>query len=699
MSTASARAFPDPETNSFGSSLLWPSKPDPLPVGYGSREDRRRMAQAMRAHWTQANGERGTQVREELTSAQSRQGDATAFWDAHKTTVKALWANRSGGRGKTVVADIHPVAQQWDRGNPSSPEAVSATAQNPGVQSPYRWRCPLFPDDHPTWPAWPKDRVLAGAGCPACRKLTRLADLPTLAAQYRGDQSLEDVAYGSHDHVPWLCRTWAADPLTGLWRKVEHRFTAEVKSRALQQDSCLVCAGFLVDDTSSLQTWFPELAEQLDDPGLDPATMPTTMHNATGQSRTPGHRTYATVWWRCRRGHRWQATVLNRVQGADCGQCSTSGISKEQVRLVAELAELFVLAPAQRPDPRLPDGVRDFASHRLAVAPEFKPAHWRYQDVEVDAVLHLPGLKVVVGVEYDGSYHHSSAVREGAGRRDEQQKSEVLASAGLLDLLVHVRVGELEPLEGEHLLSVSVAERSGPFEQASAVARALRERYAAHWPWLDDYLSAGVGIGQHQADAYITEVWGQLAAPRAKRPQAEPKERALRATAPHPSSWLAPVSEPYRRPGKPREIVRDYQCRRCGDDEMVTAVQSQVTYGTRTSCGCLKEETSRRKRPVISHKETQAVRVWATGRGHEIAGMGRVADRYVASYRLDDAGRCDLLGEDGLLAETAVADWARQEGRALGVRNRVTSELWLDYAHHHLTTAADTSEAGGAEFH
>ncbi|MET9615406.1 zinc-ribbon domain-containing protein [Kitasatospora indigofera] len=655
------------------------------------------MAQAMRTFWSGVNGERAALVHEELAAAQSRQADASTFWNTHKSTVKELWANRTGGRGQTTVADIRPVAEQWDPANPARPEEVSATAHRTGADSPYRWRCPLFPDDHPAWSAWPKDRIQAGAGCQACRQLTSLADLPTLASQYRGEQPVEEVAYGSHGHVPWLCRTWAVDPSTGLWRKVEHHFTGAVKSRALQQDGCLVCAGYLINDTNSLQTWFPELAEQLDHPGLDPATIPTTTHNASRQSKATDGKLYATLWWRCRHGHRWESTVLNRVQGSDCGQCSTSGISKEQVRLVAELAELFDVAPARRPDLRLPDGVRDFASHHLAVPPAFKPAHWRYQDVEVDAILHLPGSQVVVGIEYDGSYHHSATVREGAGRRDEREKSDALADAGLLDLVVHVRVGDLEPLEGEHLLSVGVPEQSSPFEQASAVARALRGRYAAQWPHLVEYVAGGVAVGQAHADAYITAVWGQLAPPRAKRPKAEPKARVLTATAPHADSWLTPVSEPYRRPGKPREIVRDYRCS-CDSGEIVTAVQSQVTYGTSTSCGCRKEQVSHRKRPVISREETQTVRAWAAGLGHEIAAMGRVADRYTASFRLDSAGRCDLLGEDGLLTEAQVAGWARQEGRSVGVRNRVTSGVWLDYAHHHLS-ANLAGPAGGAESH
>ncbi|MGW7647083.1 zinc-ribbon domain-containing protein [Streptomyces bobili] len=45
------------------------------------------------------------------------------------------------------------------------------------------------------------------------------------------------------------------------------------------------------------------------------------------------------MWWRChkRKHHRWEATILNRVLGNGCRWCSRSGISKEQVRLVAEL--------------------------------------------------------------------------------------------------------------------------------------------------------------------------------------------------------------------------------------------------------------------------------------------------------------------------------------------------------------------------
>jgi hypothetical protein len=51
-----------------------------------------------------------------------------------------------------------------------------------------------------------------------------------------------------------------------------------------------------------------------------------------------------------------------------------------------------------------------------------------------------------------------------------------------------------------------------------------------------------------------------------------------------------------------------------------------------------------------------------------------------ASFRLDQAGRDDLLGPDGLLNEARVREWAVFAGRQLGARGRVTEELWLDYS-------------------
>jgi hypothetical protein len=94
--------------------------------------------------------------------------------------------------------------------------------------------------------------------------LTGLPDLPTLAAQYRGQTPASDITHASHERAPWLCRTWAIDPSTGVWQPFDHHFEAVVKERALQEDGCRVCAGYVIDDTNSLFTWFPKIVDELD---------------------------------------------------------------------------------------------------------------------------------------------------------------------------------------------------------------------------------------------------------------------------------------------------------------------------------------------------------------------------------------------------------------------------------------------------
>ncbi|WP_454321176.1 Lsr2 family DNA-binding protein [Streptomyces phaeoluteigriseus] len=588
-----------------------------------------------------------------------------------------------------MVADIPEVAAQWHPDNPARPEDVRATAQKRGEQSPYKWQCPLELG-HDPWAAWPKDRIKSGAGCPACRKLIRLVDIPTLAAQYRGPVPAREVNFAAHERMAWVCRMWAVDPETGGWYRVEHHFDAVIKERALQGDGCRVCAGYVIDDTNSLHTWFPEIADELDDPDIDARTLPTSRHNVS-RKEASGEKTggvYATLWWRCRKRkhHRWEATILNRVLGNGCRWCSRSGISKEQVRLVAELAGLMDLVPPQQRDAWLPDGTPDFTSHQVTIPTRHKPEHWRYKAMEVDAVFHLPSHGIRIGVEYDGAFHHSAKLRD--RRRSELEKSRVLATAGILDLLVHVRVGDLPPLEAPHAVAVAVPERATPYEQACAVAAAVNARFPGSVPGLDAYMAGGLPHRQAEADVYIRATWGELRPPRRRMERPAPaRPRRLMATEPHPESLLTPVGEPYRNPERPAEIVRDYRCM-CGSSELFTAVQAQVTSGNTRSCGCLSRQAKRQKRPAVSRAETQAIRAWARDQGLRIATSGRVPDRVTASYRLHRAGCLDLLDRQGLLDEASVRRWAEDAGQRLGARGRVTGPLWLDYAADYLTRAA-----------
>ncbi|GAB2757611.1 hypothetical protein GCM10027072_64700 [Streptomyces bullii] len=68
----------------------------------------------------------------------------------------------------------------------------------------------------------------------------------------------------------------------------------------------------MIDDTNSLSTWFPEIADELDAPGLDPRRLPTSQHNIPRKqaAEADSKGMYATLPWRCRHGHGWEATIL-----------------------------------------------------------------------------------------------------------------------------------------------------------------------------------------------------------------------------------------------------------------------------------------------------------------------------------------------------------------------------------------------------
>ncbi len=286
-------------------------------------------------------------------------------------------------------------------------------------------------------------------------------------------------------------------------------------------------------------------------------------------------------------------------------------------------------------------------------------SHWRYKDVEVDAVFHL-SHGVRVGLEYDGAFHHSARQRD--RRQYENDKSRVLVEAGLLHLLIHVRIGDLPEMVAPHALVVAVPEGATAYQQASAVASALATRFPEAVPGLNTYLNGGMPRHRAAADAYITAVWGELRPPRRKpKKVGSPAPRRLSPRAPHADSLLSPVSEPYRNPEDPDEVVRDYRCD-CGDPGIFTAAQSQVTSRNTRSCGCLATQARQRPRPAVSKTETHAVRAWAQQRAMAIGGSGRARP-----------GR-------GCSTRRVFASGAVSAGRQLGARGRVTGELWLDYS-------------------
>ncbi|WP_259724978.1 zinc-ribbon domain-containing protein [Synechococcus sp. CS-1332] len=195
----------------------------------------------------------------------------------------------------TVYPDIAAQAYGWD------PKTVSA-----GSCKKLTWRCR---EGH-FWVAQVGNRTPPqGLGCPICsghQVLPGFNDLATLfpeiAAQADGwDPST--VTRGSKQKHLWRC--WLG-----------HTYRASIGSRTPPRNSgCPFCAGKQVlAGFNDLATLFPEVANQADK--WDPASV-------AGKSSK-------MMPWRCKKGHTWNATVVNRTgNSSGCPECAEFGFKRE----------------------------------------------------------------------------------------------------------------------------------------------------------------------------------------------------------------------------------------------------------------------------------------------------------------------------------------------------------------------------------
>ena len=193
--------------------------------------------------------------------------------------------------------------EQWCETDnlPLTPENISY-----GSKKMVWWKC----DKGHKWQTAVYTRTGAETKCPICSgRLVQsgtndLATLyPHLARQWHPEKnegfSPEMVRPGSHRMAWWICSKG-------------HEWRAQVKSR-VAGCGCPVCANREIHPSeNSLASQFPVLAAQwhtrLND-GLTPEKV------------APGSR--RKVWWRCEKGHEWQASIASRTSGGSgCPVCT-----------------------------------------------------------------------------------------------------------------------------------------------------------------------------------------------------------------------------------------------------------------------------------------------------------------------------------------------------------------------------------------
>ena len=120
-----------------------------------------------------------------------------------------------------------------------------------------------------------------------------------LKKEWANDNKMPLRAYsaGSHIKAGWIC-------IKG------HRWKAEIRSR-FNGTGCPYCSGrYAIPGETDLKTVNPELASQWD-MGRNDGLMPEDVTAFSNRK----------VWWTCKKGHHWQASVAKRSMGKMCPYC------------------------------------------------------------------------------------------------------------------------------------------------------------------------------------------------------------------------------------------------------------------------------------------------------------------------------------------------------------------------------------------
>ena len=187
---------------------------------------------------------------------------------------------------------------EWDSASnfPLTPYTISY-----GSKQKVWWQCR---QGH-RWQAAVHSRTGNGSGCPVCAGKIALSGVNDLAARYpelarqwnqekNGTLIPSQVLPGSHRTVWWICEKG-------------HEWRAQIKSRVMGC-GCPICANRKADpEENSLAACFPAIASQWH---------PTRNGDLSPRQVLPGTR--RKVWWRCKKGHEWQASIASRTYN-DCG--------------------------------------------------------------------------------------------------------------------------------------------------------------------------------------------------------------------------------------------------------------------------------------------------------------------------------------------------------------------------------------------
>jgi len=245
-----------------------------------------------------------------------------------------------------LIREWHPA-----KNKPLVPEIVTA-----GSSKKVWWICSKGHE----WQATVASRT-RGRGCPHCfgkfASTTNCLEVvnPVLAKQWHptknGNLTPKDVKVGSQTKVWWICETG-------------HEWLCPVRERSRGRNRCPYCHGkFLIRyehgekiENNLVKEWHPT------------KNIPLTPEMVAARS---GRK----IWWLCKRGHEWQATLAARSYGSGCPYCKPKTSSLE-LQIYSEMKYIFNNVEQRK----------------------------KIDGVECD--IFVPNIKV--GIEVDGVYWHKN---------------------------------------------------------------------------------------------------------------------------------------------------------------------------------------------------------------------------------------------------------------------------------------------------
>ena len=252
--------------------------------------------------------------------------------------------------GKSDLETVNPnILKEWDyERNTKEPNAYMQ-----GSHEKVWWVCSKGHNYQQTIRA----KILKGMGCPYCSgrlPIVGETDLvtvnPTLVKEWNYDKNKslpQEYTHHSGQKVWWKC-------------KKGHEWIAVICDRA-SGNGCPYCSGRLpIVGKTDLLTVNPNLAKEWD----------YERNSKSPQEYTSGSN--KKVWWNCREGHVWKASIEHRSRGRGCPYCSGSKTERLVYNYLKELEISFIAEKKFEQDIRVKWFPFDvwISSKRLIIEPD-----------------------------------------------------------------------------------------------------------------------------------------------------------------------------------------------------------------------------------------------------------------------------------------------------------------------------------------